>query len=269
MPFSPMAPGSKPEPKPTEAVGERGAQTEKTTDPGPYTWRDEREVVRRTAQLYLADTTTDGNGETWQQERQVRLTAQQILAEHLRDDRSPDQRSTDPADPRFWPNIRLDFTGATLIGFRLDNAVVTGANFIGATLSRASFQGTSFDGYVNFLGATFSGVSFERATFSGTAGFKGANFNSVSMFKGATFGGDADFTVATFIVAWFDGATFGGEAKFGGANVTFKDPEGILSFDRSHVLSPDAEHVWPTGWRLRPDGSGGHTVVRANDGGRC
>ena len=31
----------------------------------------------------------------WEQERQVRLTAQRILAEHLRDDRPPDQRSAD------------------------------------------------------------------------------------------------------------------------------------------------------------------------------
>jgi len=37
-----------------------------------------------------------------------------------------------------------------------------------------------------------------------------------------------------------------------------------LTFDRSRVLSPDAQHVWPTGWCLGPDGSGGYTVVRAD-----
>ena len=61
MPFSPTAPASKPEPEATEAPEEPAAETE---------------------------TRTDGTGDTWQQERQVRLTAQRILAEHLRDDRA-------------------------------------------------------------------------------------------------------------------------------------------------------------------------------------
>ena len=95
MPFSPTAPASKPEPEATEDPGEPAAETE---------------------------TRTDGIGDTWQQERQVRLTAQRILAEHLRDDRPKDQRSTDPPSPRFWPGIRLDLAGATLIDFNLETA---------------------------------------------------------------------------------------------------------------------------------------------------
>ncbi len=108
MPFSATAPTSKPEPEATEDPGERGAETE---------------------------TRTDGNGDTWQQERQVRLTAQRILAEHLRDDRAKDQHSTDPPGSRFWPDIRLDLAGATLIDFNLENGVMADADFIGATFS--------------------------------------------------------------------------------------------------------------------------------------
>ena len=105
--------------------------------------------------------------------------------------------------------------------------------------------------------ATFNGAAwFSGATFSGDARFVGATFNGGAEFDSATFGGDA----------WFDKATFSGVAEFNGA--TFSGGEGSLSFERSRVLSPDAQHVWPTGWCLGPDGSGGYTVVRANDDGR-
>lgn len=80
------------------------------------------------------------------------------------------------------------------------------------------------------------------------------------------FPGDAEFEAATFgFLAWFIGATFSGSAMFG--EVTFSS-KSRWYFDRSRVLSPDAEHVWPTGWCLGPDGNGGYTVARANDAGR-
>jgi hypothetical protein len=68
MPFSATAPASTPGPKAAEAPELPATETE-----------------TRTGQI----------GDTWQQERQVRLTAQRILAEHLRDDRAEDERSTD------------------------------------------------------------------------------------------------------------------------------------------------------------------------------
>jgi hypothetical protein len=92
MPFSPTASASKPEPDATEEPAERDIE---------------------------AGTRIDAIGDTWHQERQVRLTAQRILAEHLRDDRAEDKRSTDPPSPRLWPDIRLDLVGATLIDFNL------------------------------------------------------------------------------------------------------------------------------------------------------
>jgi hypothetical protein len=87
------------------------------------------------------------------------------------------------------------------------------------------------------------------------------------LFDEATFGLYAGFGNATFHrFAKFDQATFSGNARFDGA--TFGGGEGSLYFLGSRVLSPDARHVWPTGWCLGPDGSGGYTVVRANDAGR-
>ena len=77
-------------------------------------------------------------GNTWQQERQVRLTAQRILSEHLR---QPDEEQTpEGASPsRFWHGIRLDLTGATLIDFTLDNCIVIEAGF-----EEASFSGDAW-----------------------------------------------------------------------------------------------------------------------------
>ena len=218
---------------------------------------------------------TDALGDTWQQERQVRLTAQRILADHLRDDRAADQRSAGPPSPRFWPDIRIDLVGATLINFRIKNGVMT----------EARFGGADFSGFTDFTGAAFNGdTSFNRATFS-----------SVTRFDTATFGGDAVFNYATFMdAATFVQTTFSGgiagssgrpsaapphsreprlaalpgsTARRSAAVPTSpRRPSGALRvaflFSRSRVLSPDAEHVWPTGWCLEPDGSGGYTVVR-------
>ena len=274
MPFSqsPTAPASKPESEATKDLREPATETEAKTA---------------------------GIGDTWHQERQVRLTAQRILAEHLRDDRDEDQRSTEPPSPRLWTDIRLDLAGAALIDFDLQKGVVVDADFrratftghawfIGATFSgNVSFEGAIFSGDAWFISATFSGPSaiFSKAIFSGDAWFSGATFGGViaAWFDGATFTGNAAFDQATFGVPKFDGVTFSGNVSFyrvtlrGGdavfKGVTFRggaqfDREGNWSFEESHVLSPDANHVWPPGWCLGPDGSGGYTLVRANDEGR-
>jgi len=233
MPFSVRAaPTSKPEPEATE-------------DPHPS---------ERSTQ---PETMTDGNGDTWQQERQVRLTAQRILAEHLRDDRTPDQRSAGPPGPRFWPGIRLDLTGATLIDFNFHRVVATDVRFDGATFTdgaqfyeatflrfaafrRATFGGATvfsraiFGGRADFSQATFTGrvwfsqatfgydADFNDATFGGDATFYGTTFNGTAEFQPAAFAADVMFSGATFgSCAWVNGATFAGRTQFGG--VTFTD----------------------------------------------
>jgi hypothetical protein len=129
MPFIPAAPASKPESEAAEGQKEPGTESEM--------WTDE----------------IDG---TWQQERQMRLTAQRILTEHPRDDRAKDRQSIDPPSPRFWNNIRLDLTGATLIDFNLVNGVMADANF-----HRATFSGDAWFGEASFTGGA-NALHFEQ-----------------------------------------------------------------------------------------------------------
>jgi hypothetical protein len=206
MPFSPTAPASKPESEVGEGQKEPGTEGEAEAD---------------------------GIDRTWQQERQVRLTAQRILAEHLRDDRTKDPQSTDTPSSRFWNNIRLDLTGATLVDFNLVNGVMADASFHGAT-------------------------------FSGDAWFGWAAFSGHAWFGEAAFRGDAGFDMAAFRGdAWFDAAAFSGHAWFGEA--AFLGDADALHFENARILSPGASHAWPTGWRLADADGGGHTVVRASD----
>ena len=270
MPFSPTAPTRKPEPEATEEPGEPDTETE---------------------------TRTDEVGDTWQQERQVRLTAQRILAEHLRDDRAEDQHSTDPPSPLFWPDIRLDLTGATLIDFNLVNGVMADASFDGATFSGGAwFDGAAFSGGAGSAGrpsaATPGSTGRPSAAPPGSAGRPSpAAPGSTRRPSPAAPGSQGDLQRRRRVRrgglhrrrrvrrgdlqrrrrvrrgglhggAWFDEATFTGDAWFGRA--TFNGGADALSFERAHVLSPGAPHAWPTGWCLGPDDSGGHTVVRAN-----
>jgi uncharacterized protein YjbI with pentapeptide repeats len=307
MPFSSTASASKPAPEATEGPGELATETKARTD-----W----------------------NSDTWWQERQVRLTAQRILGEHLRDDRSKDKHSADSPNSRFWPNISLDLVGATLIDFSFENCEIANADFSWATFSGDNrFSGATFDGFawfsratfdcfVRFDGVTFSGsavfaaavfstgadfrwttfsgdasfgaatadailfrgatfsreavfqvarfrddAGFDDAVFDGTADFCGATFSGNAGFLGTTFKGHAGFDDATFEGnAGFNDASFNGNARFDAAS--FNGGESSFSFERSRVLSSSGRHVWPTGWCLGPDGSGGYTVVRANDAGR-
>ncbi|WP_433440255.1 pentapeptide repeat-containing protein [Nonomuraea sp. CA-141351] len=147
-------------------------------------------------------------------ERHVRLTAQQILTNRLRDERPADRRcDTPPADPYFWQDMIINLSGATLIDFTFIQGHTAGANFEGATfLGETWFSDTTFHTYATFDKAMFSEmVYFDEVSFSGRANF-----------KGATFAGEADFDEATFSeVAHFDGATFAGETGFN--ETTFLD----------------------------------------------
>ena len=212
--------------------------------PAPNGTADANEVRAGTGENPGADS------DVWQQERQVRLTAQRILSEHLRK-ADYNQRLTSHSVTRFWGEISLDLTGATLVDFDLTDCMVTsrarfdGATFTGdawfgsATFSGgAEFDGATFSGGASFGQATFSGdASFGSATFSGDAWFVGATFSDAAFigatfsdaaFIGTTFSGRASFGQATFGRATFSGATFSGDALFGG--VTFS---GAAEFDEA------------------------------------
>ncbi|MEV4360161.1 pentapeptide repeat-containing protein [Nonomuraea sp. NPDC049625] len=150
------------------------------------------------------------------EERQVRLTAQRILTAHLRHDEPPphhrwwQRRPPDP-NPRHWPDITLDLTGAILIDLDLSYCRVDDALFEGAT----------FTGEVSFEKATFNAARFDRATFTSKATFDGATFTFGPQFGGATFTGKASFGGATFALGtWFGGATYTGDAWFFRATFT-------------------------------------------------
>jgi hypothetical protein len=104
----------------------------------------------------------------------------------------------------------------------------------------------------------------------GNAEFPETTFKGNARFFDATFDGDARFVKATFSDrATFDDAKFGGNVSFDAA---IFNGESSSSFRRSRVLSLDAEHIWPTGWRLEPqsgsDETDEYTVVRANEDNR-
>ena len=207
MPFSPTAPASKPESAAADGRKEPVAESE---------------------------TEADGIGLTWQEERQVRLTAQRILTEHLGYDRADDLQSADPPSSRFWNDIRLNLTGATLIDFNLANGIIGDANFHRAAFCgdadfhRAAFRGdarfgeAAFEGDALFGEAAFSGdASFPAAAFRGDALFGEAAFSRSAGFRKANFGGDAEFRKANFAGdAWFDKVTFTGVASFVKATFT-------------------------------------------------
>ncbi|WP_157549747.1 pentapeptide repeat-containing protein, partial [Nonomuraea candida] len=220
----------------------------------PYTppREDRGEKIRaaqRAARHREPARSASGGGRDPQEERQVRLTAQRILTAHLRYDDSPASRRWWPSrhpdrNPRHWPDIQLDLTGAVLIDFnlgtcRMGTAVFEGATFTGdAWFDRATFTGTAWFDRATFTGAawfdraTFTGAArFDRATFTGDARF-GKAFTSDARFDRATFTGDARFDEATFTgdarfdratftgTAWFDEATFTGDAWFDEATFT-------------------------------------------------
>ncbi|MEU7453732.1 pentapeptide repeat-containing protein [Streptosporangium roseum] len=187
---------------------------------------------------------TGGEGE-----RQVRLTAQRILAEHLKDERTAEERDAgQPTGPRFWDDMRIDLSGAILISFDINRCRVSEASFSKATFTgNASFDKATFTGAAWFDEVTFTGTTwFHRATFTGETWFnkaiftKNARFNEATFTKDiwcdATFTGEAGFRRATFTgTAWFDEATFTGEAGFDKA--TFS---GEARFNKA-TFSEDAE----------------------------
>ncbi|MBW4717404.1 pentapeptide repeat-containing protein [Saccharothrix obliqua] len=192
------------------------------------------------------------------QEHQVRLTAQRILAAHLRPDYD---RNGIPVNPKYWPDTDLDLAGATLFALNLNRCHVRHANFGSAR----------FDGSAVFERARFGGnVSFRAAEFTRDARFAQARLSAYSDFRAAVFGGDVRFSKVKFGgYADFRGATFGGRADFEGAAL----PKGS-GFGAARTRGGgDIPSIWPTGWVLSPAGRDGclpgdeggwYCLIRAN-----
>ncbi|WP_017972923.1 pentapeptide repeat-containing protein [Actinopolyspora halophila] len=141
------------------------------------------------------------------QELQVRLTAQRLLAHHLR----PDPDKSGRVREEFWEDMDLDLEGATLYrwnmaGCRVRRGDFTHVEFHGETV----FNGAVFHGLGWFGGVVFHGeTGFNGAVFHGRAGFNGAVFHSMGRFDGAVFHSLGWFEEAVFHgLGWFDGAVF-------------------------------------------------------------
>ncbi|GAA0276323.1 pentapeptide repeat-containing protein [Cryptosporangium japonicum] len=182
-----------------------------------------------------------------QEEREVRLTAQRILARHLR--LATPGQTTDTSDSP-WTDVDLDLTGAVLIAFDLEQCqlrslrmslvifvddatfrnvrVGDAATFRAATFQAAAdFRGAAFAGDADFGTTTFGGqAAFDRSAFAGDAWFGGVTFASDTGFDDAVFSSAAGFHSAKFLgTTAFDGVTFRQVAGFHGA--TFQEIAGF------------------------------------------
>lgn len=202
---------------------------------------------------------------TSKEELQVRLTAQRVLAEHLRrasgDDSIPDA---------FWPEIDLiDLSGAHLIDINLSRCRVktvqcNHATFSGESLFRelscdlAFVQNAVFDGFADFRGAVFG----LHAWFSGTTFAGNVWYHADRFFPGARFGRHASFANVSFArAARFGGAVFEGSADFG--KLTCKEGPESIQLEDAQVQDPDAVSPdvkrepsnWPPGWVVETGGN--------------
>jgi hypothetical protein len=166
------------------------------------------------------------------QEREVRLTAQAILATHLR----PGDNPTQPIST-FWPDTDLQLGGAMLIGFTLTEchvrvAIFAAAKFVGRAsfvdsqfTDVASFERAVFNDGVEFMDVQFHRVSFSKAQFQALADFHSAAFIDTNAYGGASFSGAA-FTGG----ALFEESRFGGTADFSNVHFANADPDGGACF---------------------------------------
>ncbi|MFF4193166.1 pentapeptide repeat-containing protein [Nonomuraea sp. NPDC001831] len=202
------------------------------------------------------------------EERQVRLTAQRILAEHMRYHRPASHRwwQSRPADPSFrhWPDMHLDLVGATLIDFNIGSGSVGSAWFDDAT-----FIGAAVFNQVTFI----RDAGFGKAHFTDDASFYKATFTRRAFFGKATFSGEAAFSRATFHgPAGFENAAFAGTSSF--SRVTFTNAAlfaGATGLERAELdrvrLAPVADalpRVWPLAWHVEETADGWQTLQLAS-----
>jgi hypothetical protein len=179
------------------------------------------------------------------EEREVRLTAQHILADHLKpgtSGRATQKRKPSP-NYAFWPGMELNLTDATLV-----DAPFTGISVTHAAFTRATFVGhagfVGFTGGADFVGAHFAAhavCTFSFAEFTGPANFTDVVFAGDVHFDHASFAGRADFL----------GATFAANADF--SNATFASDLGV-TFTGARVMdprNPKLSRTWPPGWTIR------------------
>ncbi|HEY8986623.1 MAG TPA: pentapeptide repeat-containing protein [Streptomyces sp.] len=173
----------------------------------------------------------------WEQERLVRLTAQRVLTGHLYAGggfNSAELLDPEPDDSKFWPDIELRLSEATLLDFSFSGRV-----------HLADFTKVRFIGGANFTHAEFTGHAyFNDARFEGGSGhFYGTWFGLRAVFARTYFGDQQ----ANFNKVTFSGMIFLDDAIFGGG-VSFEQACARADFNTSW----GDRRLWPDGWRERP-----------------
>lgn len=168
------------------------------------------------------------------QERQVRLTAQRLLAHHLRPVRGDDG---EPTSRSYWPDMDIDLSDANL--HELD--------FAGCEVRSADFRGADFDGPTWFNKARFKEAQFHRAQFHNYTWFDAVHFGDNAAFYEAQFYGYTSFTevnfkgTAGFGRVQFNGMTtfydahFHGESHFDGSR--FHDATWLSHVHFHHIVT--------------------------------
>lgn len=200
-------------------------------------------------------------------ELEVRKAAQSILVSHVR-------RGILEDSSTFWRGMSLDLSGANLIDFDLNGAVLQEVRFTGAVFmgKMTNFAGTNFRmAYfedAKFLSSVYFSTAFDRVTrFSGAEFCERVDFGSTKFglerararlhpadgaasFEDCTFHRFASFKSVDFNVACdFEGANFWSEADFNGANVrgiapvSFRFAKFSGSFDLN-VSGFNLDGVW-------------------------
>ncbi|SDZ19241.1 Pentapeptide repeat-containing protein [Amycolatopsis xylanica] len=127
------------------------------------------------------------------QEQKVRLTAQNILTDHL-------SNYTQPVAATFWQDIDLNLVEATLVDFNLRSGRIRSGDFRNARfIKHTVFDGAAFTGDAQFTEAEFSGISY----------VSGVTFTQAAIFSDATFFEDVEFIRTRFLGdSSFHGALF-------------------------------------------------------------
>ncbi|MEV5543277.1 pentapeptide repeat-containing protein [Saccharopolyspora shandongensis] len=192
------------------------------------------------------------------EELQVRLAAQEILANHLRE--------SVPLE-NFWEGVKIDLSGATLIDLDFSRCKLVRCRFVnvrfrgltrfhkanfegvvlfsGAYLENASFGGTRFREYVSFDWVQFREADFRKSILDkGITCFE-SKFTGRVNFDEVVFGDRASFGFAEFDKPSFVASRFASGVDFKGA----KFPNNI-SMDKARMRwDTDArESTWPSGW---------------------
>ncbi|WP_112675950.1 pentapeptide repeat-containing protein [Micromonospora saelicesensis] len=122
------------------------------------------------------------------EELQVRLTAQRLLAAHLR------RTKTDTDETAYWIDVRGSRMTTDLVG-----AVLVDLNLTSCEIEQGDLSGAQFHGYANLSEAQFHGnADLSQAQFHGNADLSQAQFHGYADLSQAQFHDDAYLNWAQF-----------------------------------------------------------------------